>query len=394
MNRIVLIGAVGGLIAIIAIALNFWVDDTSRPDAVTDAGTSVSPAPPTVPPKIDTTAPQPPSTALSTPPAVTISPPVIASSPVVAPPPEKPVAKSVKAPGPQKTTKTVAPTFDLVRINPKGDAVIAGRAAANAEVTITDGKKEVGRVKADSRGAWVLIPEKPLAAGSRELTLSARAGSGEEVKSESNLVVAVPRRGKDIGGRDQAGKTPAGALAVLVPRDRQGPSTVLQKPGDNGIRKLATGGKSQDGKLALDTVDYDEKGKITISGKAEPGAKVHVYVDNKFSGVGDTAPSGVWRVTPKEEINPGIYGLRIDQVTDKGAVVSRIRSRFARAGPMQVTDASGMILVVPGNSLWRIARRVYGQGTQYTVIYEANRAQIGNPNLIFPGQVFLVPHVN
>ena len=45
----------------------------------------------------------------------------------------------------------------------------------------------------------------------------------------------------------------------------------------------------------------------------------------------------------------------------------------------------------PGNSLWRIARRVYGDGVQYTIIYRANQKQIGDPDLIYPGQVFQVP---
>ncbi len=49
------------------------------------------------------------------------------------------------------------------------------------------------------------------------------------------------------------------------------------------------------------------------------------------------------------------------------------------------------IRIAAGDSLWRIARRVYGRGVRYTVIYAANRAQIEDPDLIFPGQVFSVP---
>ncbi len=45
----------------------------------------------------------------------------------------------------------------------------------------------------------------------------------------------------------------------------------------------------------------------------------------------------------------------------------------------------------PGNSLWRIARRTYGQGIMYTVIYQANGQQIFDPDLIYPGQVFVLP---
>ena len=45
----------------------------------------------------------------------------------------------------------------------------------------------------------------------------------------------------------------------------------------------------------------------------------------------------------------------------------------------------------PGANLWRIALSRYGEGASYTLIYQANRAQIRDPNLIYPGQVFSVP---
>ena len=44
-----------------------------------------------------------------------------------------------------------------------------------------------------------------------------------------------------------------------------------------------------------------------------------------------------------------------------------------------------------GNSLWRIARRAYGSGFDYIIIYRANQDQIRNPDLIYPGQVFKLP---
>ena len=48
-------------------------------------------------------------------------------------------------------------------------------------------------------------------------------------------------------------------------------------------------------------------------------------------------------------------------------------------------------LVERGDSLWRISRQVYGRGVRYTEIFEANQDQIRNPNLIYPGQVFVLP---
>jgi nucleoid-associated protein YgaU len=44
-----------------------------------------------------------------------------------------------------------------------------------------------------------------------------------------------------------------------------------------------------------------------------------------------------------------------------------------------------------GDSLWRLSRLTYGAGTRYAVIYKANREQIRNPNLIHPGQIFVLP---
>ena len=45
-----------------------------------------------------------------------------------------------------------------------------------------------------------------------------------------------------------------------------------------------------------------------------------------------------------------------------------------------------------GDCLWNIAKKFYGPGAKYTVIYNANKGVIGsNPNLIYPGQVYTIP---
>ncbi|MBO37841.1 MAG: peptidoglycan-binding protein, partial [Rhodospirillaceae bacterium] len=36
----------------------------------------------------------------------------------------------------------------------------------------------------------------------------------------------------------------------------------------------------------------------------------------------------------------------------------------------------------------------YGQGMRYTIIYKANRDQIRDPDLIYPGQIFFIPKLN
>ena len=47
--------------------------------------------------------------------------------------------------------------------------------------------------------------------------------------------------------------------------------------------------------------------------------------------------------------------------------------------------------VTHGDSLWRISRQTYGEGTRYSLVYRANRDRIRNPDRIYPGQIFVLP---
>jgi nucleoid-associated protein YgaU len=48
-------------------------------------------------------------------------------------------------------------------------------------------------------------------------------------------------------------------------------------------------------------------------------------------------------------------------------------------------------VVTRGDSLWRISRITYGDGTRYVLVHRANRDRIRNPNLIHPGQILSLP---
>ena len=47
--------------------------------------------------------------------------------------------------------------------------------------------------------------------------------------------------------------------------------------------------------------------------------------------------------------------------------------------------------VVSGDCLWNIAKKYYGDGSKYPTIYNANKDKIKDPNLIYPGQVLIIP---
>lgn len=265
------------------------------------------------------------------------------------------------------------PAFDIVRINPKGDAVIAGRAQPGAEVEVRDGDKLVGKVTADARGEWVLVPEQPLTPGAHNLNLVARL-NGDTKTSESDVVLVVPEPGKDIAGR--AGES--GALALGVP-EQGGAARLLQSPG----------ARAPKGKLAVEIIDFDQNGRTTVSGQSKPGAEVRLFLDGQAVGTVHADGNGEWQVTLAKPLTTGRHSLKVEQMAGN-RVADSVDVAFER--PATGPESSGSVVVVDsGNSLWRIARRTYGQGTRYTLIFEANRDRIHDPDLIYPGQVFNLP---
>lgn len=351
MNRSLILGSVGVAIGAAALGLTFFVDDEQPKEA---AAVLKAPAP---------------TAGVGLPVSDSPAKRIVATQPDILAAPRA----------------SVSPSFDVVRVNPRGDAVIAGRAQPNAHVIVRDGRKEVGRAKADARGEWVVVPKEPLSAGNRELTLSSESRTGETKKSEKNVVIVVPER---------KNSPDTGALAVLVPRDGKGESRVMQKPSDSLPNGAGAPGKPAVISLSIDAVDYDESGNVTISGSARADVRLNIYIENKFSGSGKADSKGRWRLVPGGALSPGLYTLRVDQVDGGGKVLERAETQFTRAKPAKSSSRQTVVFVEPGNSLWRIARRVYGRGMQYTVIFDANRQQIRNPDLIYPGQVFFVPHVN
>lgn len=298
------------------------------------------------------------------------------------PPPSAARPEVPAGPAVPDITAPERPSFDVVRVNPAGDAVMAGRAAPNSLVIILDGDHEIGRVQADARGEWVFVPSQPLSPGTRELSLTAEGADGTRQTSEKVVVLAVPERGRDLAGRPSESSTP---LAMITPRDGTGPSTVLQSP------TLKPG---ESGKLGLDVIDYSERGPMVMAGRGAPGTNVEVYLDNQPVGRAEIGKDGTWAVTPDKPVAPGQYTVRVDQLGKDGRVTARVEMPFTRGEAEQVGTGETQVVVQPGNSLWRIARRTYGQGIRFTLLYEANKDQIRDPDLIYPGQLFVVPRAN
>lgn len=264
---------------------------------------------------------------------------------------------------------SIAPTFDVVRVERDGQTVAAGRAEPGSTVRLIDNGTVIAEAVADGRGEWVIVLEEPLGTGDRQLRLEAELPDGTLLNSEQVVSISVPE--------DPQAET----LVVLQRPDA--PSKVLQ-----GTGVVANGGT-----LSLDTVDYGADGAVIFSGRAPVGSNVRIYVDNAAAGDATTDDKGRWIVTATIPIAPGVHDLRVDQIDAQGMVLTRLEAPFERATQAEVDMVlkDGKVVIQPGNNLWTIAQKLYGSGYQYTVIYQANRSQIRDPNLIYPGQVFETP---
>ena len=110
-------------------------------------------------------------------------------------------------------------------------------------------------------------------------------------------------------------------------------------------------------------------------------------------------------------LGAGAHKLRIDATGSAGKVIARAETAFEQPDQIVVAksgdavpaasdapeaagrggDAVNVVQIVRGNTLWAIAREVYGNGVLYVRVFDANRDQIRNPDLIYPGQVFTIP---
>jgi nucleoid-associated protein YgaU len=295
---------------------------------------------------------------------------------------------------------------EVVALVDSEDAVVATD-EGSVDSTIKAGSGEVVAL-VDSEDAVVATDE-----GSVDSTV--KTGSGEVVAlvDSEDAVVAT-----DEGSVDSTVKTGSGEVVALVDSEDAVVTITKQEVvassagniGNNTIKKKptivivdSTGTKvvqstpvpiSPKGdnveNVVIDTITYDDKGDVAISGRGSAGDFVRIYIDDKPVLLTSIGVDGSW-VTPLTDIKQGLYKLRADEVSKSGTVLSRVETPFQRENVMIAAKGASAITVQPGYTLWAIAREKYGSGFQYVRVYQANQDLIKNPDLIYPGQVFKLP---
>ncbi|OAF06856.1 LysM peptidoglycan-binding domain-containing protein [Bradyrhizobium neotropicale] len=181
-----------------------------------------------------------------------------------------------------------------------------------------------------------------------------------------------------------------------VVADASGQFVMTPPPLPAGSYELTLRAKAPDGTVT----ESGRRVPVTIAEAAPPPARL-------ASARPDALPVGKPETKSAERPEQDIVAAlpsaapRLAAATDRPAVHQRMMGAakpriMARATAADIVSGApsepGTSRVISrGDSLWAISRLAYGDGSRYALIFNANRGKIHNPNLIYPGQTFVLP---
>ena len=341
----------------------------------------------------------------------------------------------------------VKPLLDQIFVESDGNTVLSGSAEPGSEVNVLLDGEAVHSFTVDPSGQFAEFVSIPFADTARGLTLETQGD--QPVRSDDYVIAALPEpeaaddavsvadTAEDATQEpevaqatetDQAASTDTVAtdtpssdtaetdapssedqteqVAEAPAEDTPDQQVAILRSGEDGV-ELVQGPTSQPQEpeqIALDTIGYSDAGEVELTGRVPDGSAVRLYLDNRL--VDDLSPAndGKWR-SELDGVEPGVYTLRADEIAPDGTVVSRIETPFKREAtevlraaeatdsPEAAEDAPPIrsVTVQKGDTLWAISRERFGDGVLYVKLFEANRAAIRDPDLIYPGQIFTIP---
>ena len=278
---------------------------------------------------------------------------------------------------------------DILRVDESGITIIAGSADPSTTVEAKINNQTVGKSEVNEDGEFVITGEVSSSDQPQELKIITLEGKEEKTKKivskeplaneedwvyETKSFIILPGLIKNNNENEMQNERLDDVRIFEVQQ-----TDILLKEEFKNINVE---------KLTLDRIKYSENGTAILYGRARTDMNVMVYLNNEFKMKTIPGKDGSWDVD-LGIISPGIYKLRIDETTINGDVKFRIETPFKQE-TKELLDKmfTKAITVQPGNSLWRIARRIYGKGIMYLDIYNKNSHLIKDPDLIYPGQIF------
>ena len=267
-------------------------------------------------------------------------------------------------------------SFDVVRIDNDGVSVLAGKSPPNQIIKIYKDDVLIAEGLSDGQGNWVITLDDNIPNEVLNLKIST-TNPGDQIEVFSDQIVTIMPN-KIV---DKAENLLSDENIVLLTQDDKASQILSNDPSFLQDETIVN----------IQSIDYNEE-NLVLGGNAEANKEVNAYIDNEYVGTAISDKLGKWTLNIDDNIVPGEYEIRADMVDDERFVIARTSTKFTRL----FDDVDGnfginTITIEPGDNLWNISRNKYGTGMQYTVIYLANSNQIVDPDLIFPGQVLMVP---
>lgn len=253
-----------------------------------------------------------------------------------------------------------SPMFDIVRIDPEGKILVAGRWMPDANISILIDNKVVATERTNADGEFVYSPTRVFEPGNYTISLM---GVSPEMKSEEKVFIYVSDRGYK------------NSVSLLMTQDG---STLLQAP------TLLF-----DGDLKVSKIDYLDTGRIVVTGDALPRLRVSLSLNDKYLGfakVSDHKHFGLGADVGQLESGKK-YTLTVRLHDGDGRTISQVGHTFVM--PEMTGDDDTYYTVRQGDCLWIIARNFLRRGVLFSIIAERNN--IANPDLIFPKQLLQIP---
>ncbi len=272
---------------------------------------------------------------------------------------------------PEVVTETPAsPTFDLVRVEPDGAALVAGQAAPDAVVEFRLNDVPIATTTADASGNFVAMFTLAPSDTPRLLSMVLKGADGVEVQSGSSVAIApiappvkiavaeapVPDVANEASAPETAPadvavtdpattETPATETATAPPRDTvavtepSAPATLLVTKEGATVLQGDPDAATDAAKVSIEAIAYTPSGAVQLSGRGAVGQVLRFYLDNAL--IFELMPEAAqWSLT-LPEIAPGLYTLRVDQLDAAGKVASRFETPFKRETREALAAAAG-----------------------------------------------------
>ncbi|NTE53553.1 LysM peptidoglycan-binding domain-containing protein [Agrobacterium tumefaciens] len=273
-----------------------------------------------------------------------------------APKPVEPAAAPANGDAAQATPG--APTFDVLRVEPDGSAVIAGKAQPGAKLEILSNGNVVAQTTIDGSGDFAAVFDNPLPPGDHELVLRSTDTSGKATQSEevatvsvpdgkagellamvsrpgqASRVLAMPEAAPPALQTAQSGQPAAAAGETGNPAAAPAPAAGVTPPAAAGSAPAPTAASS----VQVTAVEF-EGSKIFVAGSAPAGSTVRALVDDREIGKSVTEASGHFVVEGDVDLAVGSHLITVEELNADGSVKLRVRVPFERPQTDQATVA-------------------------------------------------------